>query len=102
MKDIKQNMKQQHTPKIQRNDLCICGSGKKYKKCCLKKFEEPSSYTRVSKKKETRDERLKRELMSFGTQSINHKAHVINRESPKAKGNQSDINIHAPKQGSGE
>ncbi|MBU3181702.1 SEC-C domain-containing protein [Clostridium psychrophilum] len=22
------------TPKIGRNDLCICGSGKKYKKCC--------------------------------------------------------------------
>lgn len=22
-------------PKIQRNDLCPCGSGKKYKKCCL-------------------------------------------------------------------
>ena len=24
-------------PKIGRNDPCICGSGKKYKKCCLKK-----------------------------------------------------------------
>ncbi len=23
-------------PKIQRNELCPCGSGKKYKKCCLK------------------------------------------------------------------
>lgn len=22
------------TPKIHRNDPCICGSGKKYKKCC--------------------------------------------------------------------
>ena len=22
------------TPKIGRNDLCTCGSGKKYKKCC--------------------------------------------------------------------
>lgn len=36
-----------HTPKIRefkkvgRNDLCACGSGKKYKNCCLKtgKFE---------------------------------------------------------------
>lgn len=26
--------------KIGRNDKCICGSGKKYKKCCLKKYEE--------------------------------------------------------------
>ena len=25
-------------PKIGRNDLCPCGSGKKYKKCCLGKF----------------------------------------------------------------
>lgn len=23
-----------------RNDPCICGSGKKFKKCCLKKFED--------------------------------------------------------------
>jgi SWIM/SEC-C metal-binding protein len=22
-------------PKIGRNELCVCGSGKKYKKCCL-------------------------------------------------------------------
>jgi SWIM/SEC-C metal-binding protein len=22
-------------PKLQRNGLCICGSGKKYKKCCI-------------------------------------------------------------------
>ena len=25
--------------KIGRNDPCLCGSGKKYKKCCLKKNE---------------------------------------------------------------
>ena len=25
--------------KIGRNDLCLCGSGKKYKKCCLHKFQ---------------------------------------------------------------
>jgi uncharacterized protein YecA (UPF0149 family) len=24
-------------PKIQRNDTCPCGSGKKYKHCCLKR-----------------------------------------------------------------
>ena len=24
------------TPKVGRNDLCPCGSGKKYKKCCGK------------------------------------------------------------------
>ena len=26
--------------KIGRNDLCYCGSGKKYKKCCMKKDQE--------------------------------------------------------------
>ena len=26
------------TPKVGRNDPCPCGSGKKYKKCCLKKL----------------------------------------------------------------
>ncbi len=30
------------TFKVGRNDPCPCGSGKKYKKCCLKKEEEPS------------------------------------------------------------
>jgi uncharacterized protein len=26
---------QHETPKVGRNDACPCGSGKKYKKCCL-------------------------------------------------------------------
>ncbi len=30
-----QTKNQQHQPKISRNDPCHCGSGKKYKKCCL-------------------------------------------------------------------
>ena len=25
-------------PSVGRNDPCICGSGKKYKKCCLQKM----------------------------------------------------------------
>lgn len=28
-----------HNKKIGRNDPCPCGSGKKYKKCCLKYYE---------------------------------------------------------------
>jgi len=31
---------QRMEPKIGRNDLCPCGSGKKYKKCCLNKEQE--------------------------------------------------------------
>jgi len=27
-------------PKLGRNDLCYCGSGKKYKNCCAKKDAE--------------------------------------------------------------
>lgn len=27
-------------PKIGRNDPCPCGSGKKYKKCCMRKDQE--------------------------------------------------------------
>jgi hypothetical protein len=26
---------------LERNELCLCGSGKKYKKCCLPKFRQP-------------------------------------------------------------
>ena len=26
---------QRETPKVNRNDACPCGSGKKYKKCCM-------------------------------------------------------------------
>ena len=29
--------------KIGRNDLCPCGSGKKYKKCCIDKIDVSSS-----------------------------------------------------------
>ena len=28
-------------PKVGRNDVCICGSGKKFKKCCLEKVKIP-------------------------------------------------------------
>lgn len=31
--------------KIGRNDLCPCGSGKKYKACCLQKKTTPSNRT---------------------------------------------------------
>ncbi len=27
-------------PKVRRNDPCPCGSGLKFKKCCLKKYEQ--------------------------------------------------------------
>jgi uncharacterized protein YecA (UPF0149 family) len=33
-------MRLSKAPKIPRNSLCTCGSGKKYKKCCLIRREE--------------------------------------------------------------
>lgn len=34
-----------HKPKMGRNDICNCGSGKKYKKCCLSAFEDAKQIT---------------------------------------------------------
>lgn len=36
----RENEHHQNTYKVGRNDLCPCGSGKKYKKCCINKNEE--------------------------------------------------------------
>ena len=35
-----QQFKKKHKRNISRNDLCLCGSGKKYKKCCIDKYKE--------------------------------------------------------------
>lgn len=55
--------------KINRNDPCYCGSGKKYKKCCLQKDEEVSlkkifkSYNKMTSEfEETLDERTAGEI----------------------------------------
>ena len=48
LKDIKRKIKKatemsmpyNAAKKLHRNDLCRCGSGKKYKNCCLRKDEE--------------------------------------------------------------
>lgn len=34
--------------KVGRNELCPCGSGKKYKQCCERKAREVSTATRVA------------------------------------------------------
>lgn len=36
-------MQLRKSSKIPRNSLCFCGSGKKYKKCCLVKQQEQES-----------------------------------------------------------
>lgn len=35
-----QQFKEKHNRDISRNDLCLCGSGKKFKKCCIDKYKE--------------------------------------------------------------
>jgi hypothetical protein len=51
--------------KIGRNDPCPCGSGKKYKKCCLEKDEQEKSEQRKLKAQEeaaeTTDEEKEKE-----------------------------------------
>nr|CRI42383.1 Uncharacterized protein BN1224_DC9_BH_00160 [Chlamydia pneumoniae] len=43
-------MEEDHvSKKINRNDLCPCGSNKKYKQCCLKKEEQTARYTTEGK-----------------------------------------------------
>lgn len=39
MKENKKNNNQKYSYKPGRNDPCVCGSGKKYKHCCLEKTE---------------------------------------------------------------
>src|SRR5690625_2048692 len=41
------------TKKVGRNDLCPCGSGKKYKNCCMKKKQEQTTakYSPAGKRK---------------------------------------------------
>ncbi len=48
--------------KIGRNDPCPCGSGKKYKRCCL--AEQAAAYNHWSRQREASD-RLTRDMMSF-------------------------------------
>jgi len=54
--------------KVKRNDPCPCGSGEKYKKCCLPK-EEPAIDLRLRRYKDT-DIQLNKKLMKFATDSL--------------------------------
>ena len=49
--------------KVGRNDACPCGSGKKYKHCCLK--EQPPSQYRLWQQQHEASAELSRELMKF-------------------------------------
>lgn len=55
--------------KIRRNDPCPCGSGKKYKKCCLSKAAPPSQALYYRRLSETHD-RLMDRLMAYATRTF--------------------------------
>jgi tetratricopeptide (TPR) repeat protein len=54
--------------KVGRNDPCPCGSGKKYKKCCLSKAEGAPEARRT----ESPDQRLRQRLMDYVETSLPH------------------------------
>ncbi|MEI8191664.1 MAG: SEC-C metal-binding domain-containing protein, partial [candidate division NC10 bacterium] len=54
--------------KVGRNDPCPCGSGKKYKKCCLSKAEGAPEARRT----ESPDQRLRQRLMGYVETSLPH------------------------------
>lgn len=65
--------------KIGRNDLCYCGSGKKYKKCCLNKDKSTSANTEVS---------------SFTDPFAYHNNYIHTREVKSSKINKELLNIY--------
>ena len=65
------------TGKVGRNDPCPCGSGKKYKKCCLPKTGTASEGRRPEKP----DDRLRQRLVGYVEKSLPHaEAHRAMRE----------------------
>ncbi|MFC1716153.1 tetratricopeptide repeat protein [Candidatus Poribacteria bacterium] len=68
--------------KVGRNDPCPCGSGKKYKKCCMKKDEEQAaaSHAEIDTSQEPSDEHAERrypparaaEIENAFQRAINH------------------------------
>ncbi len=59
--------------KIGRNDPCPCGSGKKYKKCCLLKAETPSQTLYYRRLSEAHD-RLADRLIAYAAQTFGEDA----------------------------
>jgi len=57
---------------IGRNDPCPCGSGKKYKKCCIDKGSDPVIY--MKQKIDRFHERIVDELMRHGDKMFNSEA----------------------------
>jgi len=59
--------------KIGRNDPCPCGSGKKYKKCCLSKAAPPSQALYYRRLSEAHD-RLMESLLAYATRTFGEAA----------------------------
>ena len=59
--------------KIGRNDLCPCGSGKKYKRCCL--AQQSASYTFWAQQRNASDE-LTRDMLRFAERKFSDQIQV--------------------------
>lgn len=57
-------------PKVSRNAPCPCGSGKKYKKCCLEKEKEVEAAERIPASLHEMDERLAVEIFRFAARKF--------------------------------
>lgn len=49
---LKNILKEKYGHKVGRNETCPCGSGKKYKFCCLEKDKNPTIIDKENKKGE--------------------------------------------------
>lgn len=66
---------------VGRNELCPCGSGKKYKKCCINKEKTTEVTSKLEKKDKIRDKEIELELMynffhGFRELLLKNKTHI--------------------------
>ena len=53
----------------ERNSICVCGSGKKYKKCCLKKQQEVERHEMSEKRRILEDDNRKKKIKEKDTKT---------------------------------
>lgn len=83
--------------KLGRNDPCPCGSGKKYKKCCLDKQAQPSQalyYRRLSEahsESQGKTTSAEQEEMMQHPEMRAHLSEIIGRQQPPATRRSADL-----------
>lgn len=81
--------------KIGRNDPCHCGSGQKYKKCCLEKDQVKNrSLDDIMGPPHDPEDSLRRKIVNFSHQFESHKDHFL--EAKELWGRDEEIDMSAP------